>query len=158
ACRMLSDAKTYVYADGRPTTEQWLAGMAKGKSFFTSGPVLLVEVDGQKPGAIIDKQGAVARIKVRIRVRSEVAPGTNVQLVANGRIVDQLKLPANQGKGSWIDREREIELPESAWIAARAFSLSPLGTPDAEAHTNPVYVYLNGKAPYDRESLDGWLS
>ncbi len=26
--------------------------------------------------------------------------------------------------------------------------------PDAEAHTNPVYVYLDGKAPYDRDSLD----
>lgn len=159
ACRMLSDCKTYVYAERRPTMEEWLHGMAEGRSFFTSGPFLLMEVDGQRPGAIIEKQRAgAARVKVKIRVRSEVAPATNVQLVANGRIVDQLAVPASQGQGSWIELEREIELVESAWIAARAFSLSPLGTPDADAHTNPVYVYLNRKAPYDRESLDGWLA
>ncbi|MCI0334450.1 MAG: CehA/McbA family metallohydrolase [Planctomycetes bacterium] len=159
ACRMLSDCKTYVYAEKRPTIEEWLRGMAAGRGFFTSGPLLLLEVDGQNPGAIIEQQDAAAtRIKVRIRVRSEVAPVTNVQLVANGRIVDELKVAASLGQGSWIELEREIELVESAWIAARAFSLSPLGTPNAEAHTNPVYVYLNGKAPYDRESLDGWLA
>jgi putative membrane-bound dehydrogenase-like protein len=159
ACRMLSDCRTYVHADHRPTMEEWLQGMAKGRSFFTSGPMILLEVDGQKPGAIIEKQGtAPARVKVKIRARSEVAPVTRLELVANGRIVDHLEVPASQGQGSWIELERDIELTESAWIAARASSLSPLGAPNAEAHTNPVYVYLNGKAPYDRESLDGWLA
>jgi putative membrane-bound dehydrogenase-like protein len=159
ACRMLGDCKTYVHADKRPSMEDWLRGMAAGKSFFTSGPLLLLEVDGLKPGAIIDKQSTEpVRVKARIRVRSEVAPVTNVQLVANGRIVDELKVADTQGQGSWIELEREVELAESAWIAARAFSQTPHGTPNAEAHTNPVYVYLNGKAPYDRESLDAWLT
>ena len=26
--------------------------------------------------------------------------------------------------------------------------------PDGEAHTNPIYVDIDGKAPYDRDSLD----
>ena len=79
-------------------------------------------------------------------------------LFANGRIVDELKVPPTLGQGNWIEFERDVELSSSAWIAARAFSLSLLRTPDADAHTNPVYVYLNGKAPYDRESLDAWLT
>jgi putative membrane-bound dehydrogenase-like protein len=159
ACRMLSDCKTYVYAEQRPTMDQWLRGMAKGESFITSGPLLFLEVDGQKPGAIIEKKDAgPSRVKVRIRARSEVAPITNVQLVANGRILAQLEVPASQGQGSWLELEREIELVDSAWFAARTFSLSASGAPNAEAHTNPVYVYLNGKAPFDRESLDAWLA
>lgn len=159
ACRMLSDCRTYVYARERPTMEEWLRGMAEGRSFFSSGPLLLLEVDGLQPGAIIERPDASsARVKVRIRARSEVAPVTNVQLVVNGRIVDRLDVVSSQGQGSWIELERELELTESAWIAARAFSLSPLGTPNADAHTNPVYVYLNGRAPYDRESLDAWLA
>jgi putative membrane-bound dehydrogenase-like protein len=159
ACRMLGDCKTYVYADKRPGMEEWLRGMAAGKSFFTSGPLLFLEVEGLRPGAIIEKPGGgPVRVNVRIRVRSEVAPVTNVQLVANGRIVDELKIPAGAGQGSWIELERAVELDESAWIAARAYSLSPTGAPNADAHTNPVYVYLNGRAPYERESLDFWLA
>src|SRR5262249_35849425 len=36
----------------------------------------------------------------------------------------------------------------------RAFGKAADGAPDAEAHTNPVYVHVDGRAPYDRESLD----
>jgi hypothetical protein len=58
------------------------------------------------------------------------------------------------GRGGWHEFEYPLVLSESAWIAARAFSLSPLGTPDAEAHTNPVYVDVDGKEPFRRESFD----
>ena len=34
------------------------------------------------------------------------------------------------------------------------FRKAPSGAADAEAHTNPVYVDLDDKAPYDRDSLD----
>jgi len=142
-----------------PKTEAWLRAMADGRSFFTTGPMLLLDVDGNKPGARIEKQGDGPHIvTARVRVRSEVAPVTNVQLVVNGRILREMNVPAAEREGSWLEFERQVELAKSAWIAARAFSLSPLGTPDAEAHTNPVYVYVNGKAPYDRESLDGLLA
>jgi len=142
-----------------PRIEAWLRGMADGCSFFTTGPLLLLEVDGDKPGARIEKQGdGPHRVTVHVRVRSEVAPVTNVQLVVNGRILREMKVSAGESQGHWLEFEQQVELAESAWIAARAFSLSPLGTPNAEAHTNPVYVYVNGKAPYDRESLDGLLA
>ena len=45
---------------------------------------------------------------------------------------------------------------EPCWIAARADSLSPTGRPNAEAHTNPVYVYVDGKKPFNSEDRD-WL-
>ena len=165
ACRKLGDCKTYVYMSlgtGQPQPpkiEAWLRGMADGRSFFTTGPMLLLEVDGNKPGTRIEKQGAGPhKVTVRVRVRSEVAPVTNVQLVVNGRILREVEVKPDEGEGRWLEFKQQVELTESAWITARAFSLSPLGTPDAEAHTNPVYVYVNGRAPYDRESLDGLLA
>ncbi|MGB0578701.1 MAG: PVC-type heme-binding CxxCH protein [Limisphaerales bacterium] len=157
ACRKLGDCKTYVYSEQKPRPEGWLRGMAEGRSFVTSGPMLLLEVNGIKPGGRIDKQGLV-RVKVKICVRSEVAPVTDVHLIANGRILHELKLPPSAGRGSWIELEHEIELEASTWIAARAFSLSETGTPDAEAHTNPVHIYLNGKAPYDVVSLEAFVA
>ncbi len=165
ACRKLGDCKTYVHmppAADRPQApgiDAWLRGMADGRSFFTTGPLLLLEVDGKKPGSIIAKAGVRShKVTARVRVRSEVAAITDVQLVVNGRILKHLEVADDEGKGRWLELHQEIELAESAWIAARAFSLSPLGGPDAEAHTNPVYVYLGGTAPYDLESLDVLLA
>ncbi len=164
ACRKLGDCKTYVHCDPgngdqTPSMQSWLRGAADGRSFVSSGPLLLLEVDGKRPGARIDKQSAGPhRVDVRVRVRSEVAPVTNVQLIANGRILHEMHVPASQGRGGWIEFEQRIVLKESAWVAARAFSRSRLGTPDAESHTNPVYVYVDGKAPYDRASLDGLVT
>ena len=94
------------------------------------------------------------RVRVRVRAASEVAPIQAVQIVVNGRVVHEQSVPAGKRTGAWIEVEQRHELARSSWIAARAFSKAASGAPDAEAHTNPVYVYLDGKAPYDRDSLD----
>ncbi|MEZ6053266.1 MAG: HEAT repeat domain-containing protein [Planctomycetaceae bacterium] len=83
---------------------------------------------------------------------------THVQLIVNGRVVREMHLPASTGQGSWIELDHTIELEESAWIAARAFSLSPHGTADAESHTNPVYVTINDRAAYNQQSLDAMVA
>ena len=156
ACRKLGDCKTFVHLPERPSMRSWLQGMRAGASFVSSGPLLLLEVDGQRPGSQIAFKGAAPRrVTVRLRVRSEVAPVTDVQLIANGRVVRHLHVPADRRQGAWVEVEEPLMLRQSTWIAARAFSRSRLGTPDAESHTNPVYVHLNGRAPYDRASLDG---
>ena len=168
ACRKLGDCKTYAYLDpdraiekqaSRPYIQEWLQSMAAGQSFFTSGPLLLLDVDGQRPGSRISMRGGEPRrVTARVRVRSEVTPVTHIQLIVNGRNVRELRVPSIVGQGQWFELEETIELDVSAWIAARAFSTSALGTPDAESHTNPVYVYLNDRAPYDRDSLDALVA
>jgi len=158
ACRKLGDCKTYVYRPARPDFEQWYRGMGNGDSFVSSGPVLLLEVDGNRPGALIHvSRDNAAPATARLRVISEVAPVTDVQLIVNGSVVRQLHVPADAGQGHWMELQHAVPLAESCWIAARAFSKSPTGSPDAEAHTNPVYVYVNGRAPYDQDSVDRLL-
>ena len=165
ACRKLGDCKTYVYAAGDeglavdepPSMKAWLEGMKNGQSFFTSGPLILLDVDGKKPGTQIHVDGDSTDVHATVRVRSDVAPVTDIQLIANGKIVEHFKVPATEGIHSWIEFSVPIRLKQSAWIAARAFSLSEHGTPDAESHTNPVYVYLDRKAPYSRKSLDTFV-
>ena len=49
-CRALGDTRTYVQIDGKPDFATWLQGAAEGRSFATTGPMLLLEVDGQRPG------------------------------------------------------------------------------------------------------------
>jgi hypothetical protein len=95
------------------------------------------------------------RLMARARVRSEVAPVAKLELIVNGQAVAQLNAVAATS-GDWLELEHELALDDSSWIAARASSLSPGGKPDAEAHTNPIYVYLDGKTPYRAADLD-WL-
>jgi hypothetical protein len=120
--------------------------------------VLLLQVEDQIPGGAIELVGAGPhRLTARVRTRSEVTPITHLQLIVGGRVVRQSEFERDQGSGRWLELTETLEIDRSTWIAARAFSTSPTGSPDAESHTNPVYVYLDGRAPYDEESLD-WLA
>jgi hypothetical protein len=155
-CRAFGDCRTYVYSPQRPDSAEWARRAAGGHSFFTTGPLLLLDVDGQAPGEAITVDGdGPRRVTARARVRSEVAPVTSVELIVNGRVVETLAAPA-AATGEWLELQRALSLDESSWIAARARSSSASGQPDAEAHTNPVYIYFGGKAPYREADLD-WL-
>ncbi|MEO1979751.1 MAG: PVC-type heme-binding CxxCH protein [Fuerstiella sp.] len=181
ACRKLGDCKTYVYCGEEspaltetgtpnaiqpPSFERWTRQMATGRSFFTNGPLMLFTVDGKHPGEqitvnspdsgngpVLSSEGR-STVKARVRVRCDVAPVTNVQIIGNGRILHEIEIPKGQGLRNWLNFEVPLRLDRSTWIAARAFSLSKNGTPDAEAHTNPVFVYFDDQAPYERRSLD----
>jgi putative membrane-bound dehydrogenase-like protein len=155
ACRKLGDCQTYVYSKEQPDFAAWLKGAAEGRSFVTTGPLLLLEVDGKGPGSVIHRTGSGPhRVRARVRTICKVAPIQNIQVVVNGNVVHAKTLLPSEAQGRWIELEHPLELTHSSWIASRAFGRAPSGAPDAEAHTNPVYVYLDGKAPYDPNSLD----
>ncbi len=140
ACRKLGDCLTYVHAKDRPDFAAWLEAVAQGRSFVTSGPMLLLEVDGEPPGGTIHKVGTGPhRVHARVRVACEVAPIHAVQIIVNGKVVHEQAIPARQSRGAWIEVDRALEFDRSSWIAARAYSKARSGAPDAEAHTNPVY-------------------
>ena len=159
-CRKFADCRTYVHADKAPRIDDWLRLLAKGQSFFTTGPLLLLEVDGVKPGGSIRRKAysidTAPSFETKVKVFSEVAPITDIELIVNGRVVERKIIPQSQSRGRWLELNATLNLPESSWIAARAYSKAPTGSPDGEAHTNPVHVYINEKAPYNAADLD-WL-
>ncbi len=160
ACRFLSDCRTYVYSEKKPDFKGWLEGCRAGRSFMTTGPLLFLEVEGQKPGAIIEKTGAGPyRVAVRARVFSTVTNDRQIEVVCNGQVTGSGGASSDVKESSaeqlgWSEFTTTLDLTKPSWIAARAYSKATDGRPDGEAHTNPVYVVIDGKAPYDRESLD----
>ncbi|MBM4005746.1 MAG: hypothetical protein FJ295_21075 [Planctomycetes bacterium] len=156
-CRSLGDSRTYVHAPTAPEPGEWARLASEGRSFFTTGPLLLLEVEDQSPGGTIDKRGkGPHRVRVRLRCRSEVTPVAQIDLIVNGLAIDRFLVPRLEQQGKWLELEREIELSESSWIAARAHSSGNGSKPDAESHTNPVYVNVDRRAPYREKDLD-WL-
>jgi hypothetical protein len=154
ACRKFGDCITYVHHPQPPTFKEWYDAAARGQGFITSGPLLFLEADGYKPGAILRREKGPVTVTAKVRVRSEVAPVTNVQLIVGGKVVRQLVVPAHKGKGAWLEFKEPVDLKTSSWLAARAFSKAASGDADAEAHTNPVYVYIAGKTPFEAAAVE----
>ncbi|MGE3819919.1 MAG: CehA/McbA family metallohydrolase, partial [Isosphaeraceae bacterium] len=157
ACRKLADCITYAYQDpSSPRDFQgWLKAAAEGRSFVTTGPLLLLEVDGEKPGAVLARSGpGPHRLMARVRVLSNVAPVRTIQIILNGEVVEERAVPASTRSGEWFEWSVPIDVSRSSWVAARAFGTARTGQPDAESHTNPVYAHVDDRAPYDQKSLD----
>jgi putative membrane-bound dehydrogenase-like protein len=186
ACRFLGDCRTYVWTTGeasadpltssnpprkgegdgkprpkaklRPSLPDWLRAGASGQSFVSTGPFLLLEAAGFRPGETISHSGDKPfDVPVNVRVRCEVTPVQYLDLIVNGEVVKRVEIPPNDRQGRWHELQHTLTVSESSWIAARAWSTTPGGQPDAEAHTNPVYVYVNNLRPYRQASIDAWV-
>ena len=145
ATRELGDCLTYVRASGPPTPREFVEGLLRGESFATSGPMLLVTVNGKQPGeSILARDRTRLLLQVEIRVSSPLYPVRYVDLIRNGRVVSRDF--AAEGRSHW-ELSRKIEASSSGWVAVRAHS--DAGT---EAHTNPVYIYLDDKLPFDDDA------
>lgn len=160
ACRKLGDCRTYAAVaakDERSDTAflAWLQAAAQGRSFVTTAPLLLLDVEGHGPGAVVPLTQPTT-LSVKLRVTSPTAPVTHVQLIVNGRVQGERRIDPRETRGGWFQGHERVTVDRPCWIAARAYSKSPFGTADAEAHTNPVYVYLDGRRPFDAAAAD-WL-
>lgn len=145
-CRAFGDCRTYVRCETRPDPVQWLQAAAQGRSFFTTGPLLLLDVSGKQPGETLDLAKAPVPIKMTLRLHCPVSPVETVELLVNGQVVLRRQLSSDDPMQDWVTIEHDWMLLEPAWIAARAYSKTG-ELPNAEAHTNPVYVTIAGKGP-----------
>ena len=142
--RELGDCITYVRADKQPTVREFLEGIVDGRSFATSGPMVFLEANGKKPGEAIAADEESVSLDLDIRVLSPVHQVRYVDIIWNGRVTSRQFDPV--GRSSW-DISQRLEVDRSGWVAVRAY-----GDAGADAHTNPVYVYLKGKLPFDDDA------
>jgi hypothetical protein len=96
----------------------WAAGLRKGEGLVTNGPLVELSVSG-----------GVARAKA-----SFYKPLQRIELVVNGKVT--------------VGTEVELPAAGPVWVAARASAgIEQEGTPEIQAHTNPVYLRWDGTAP-----------
>lgn len=166
-------ARVYVDLEGQPFShERWVSQLAKGKAFTTNGAMLLLTVDGKKPGETIaleaDAAGgdpAVARAKprtveVQITVES-LFPWDMVTLRMNG--ADALVFKSAAGNPLRQTFSSEITLSAPAWIYAHVAGeisdhvhqgINPWWEPTHDAFTNAVWVTVPDRLRRDAESCE----
>ncbi len=143
-CRTMSDSRTFV-VDGPQTSFPTAMGrLLKGETFATSGPLLFLSVEGKGPGMDIEYKGSTARtVSVEARAVSGDLPFDTLEIVQDGKVA------AEWHGAATFQRELKTKIPldASSWIVARCS-----GPNTVHAHTNPVWVYFNGLAPFKKEA------
>ena len=158
-CRALGDCRTYVRLGEDQSMRAWTDAVVAGRSFMTTGPMVQFTVNGAGPGETLNADASVELVEVVLSVRSEVAPISDIEILANGVAVRHFRIDRATRAGDLpqeLNYRFTLPLRASAWFAARAYGEQVEGLPDAEAHTNPVYI-LRGEAPIANDESVAWL-
>jgi hypothetical protein len=142
--------RVFAQVEGEFTYDSWLAGLRKGRTFVSNGPLVEFSVNGRGPGASLE---ASEPLQVRASAVSRL-PFDSLEIVQDGQVVaDQ---PAVQGKQSRL--EREVAVERSGWIAARVMSRARThaGYP-VFAHTSPVYYRVANSAARRAEAAGSFI-
>ena len=126
--------RVYTRLEDRFSADGLSRAMKRGRSFVTSGPLVLFEIGGYEPGEVVRAEARRKRM-LRVRAWGSGAAGSQllrVELIRNGEVARSWE-PAN--------REDEFAVTEemteggTAWYVIRCF-----GQADTQvAITNPVY-------------------
>lgn len=135
-------SRVYVSLPQGFSYEAWLAGLNAGRSFVTTGPMLLATVNGLPPGATIPAAGGPAKVKVAGTISSE-HPLAFLEVVANGQVISTI-MPSNKQTATGARETAfatEVALDSSGWLCVRGFADRPDGRVRF-AHTAPWWIEI----------------
>lgn len=136
-------SRVYVHLPDGFSYQKWLQGLQAGRSFVTTGPMLLATVDGKDPGSQFQFPDA-AELPVSISVTSE-APLAFLELIVNG-VPARTWRPQNRPTDDGAYQSQitdQIAVSQSGWLAIRAWEDRP-GSRFRFAHTAPWHVKVAG--------------
>lgn len=137
--------RVFARIDPPLTAESFATALRAGRTFVTDGPLLELIVEGEQPGDELEYPSAMRTLRHRMRYRS-VVPLDHVQLVMNGKVVEELIDDGKQSCGGW--RSGSFEATESGWILMRAWydrAVHPVLDLYPYATTSPIYLTLEGR-------------
>ncbi len=141
----LGFGRVYVHLPRGFGYQEWWRGLDAGRSFVTTGPMLLVRVEGREPGhRFLPESGAADEARVSGEVLSEL-PVESVEVVVNGEVVRRIEpRPEKNAEGACTARfEERVKLESSSWIAVRCWEPREGGR-QRFAHTAPWHSGLPG--------------
>lgn len=140
----LGFSRVYVHLDGPFSFEGWMNGLKNGRSFVTTGPMLLAQLNAKDPGHRFAGSGTET---FRLTGRTASAgPLDRIEVIINGEVAQTLR-PENKqlDNGSFESGiHQEVFLNGSSWVAVRAFEKLSTGRLRF-AHTAPWHFEVKDK-------------
>ena len=162
--QVVGAVRTYVKVDGEFDYENWIEGIRAGRTFVSTGPMLMFTVNGKGAGETISaKKGEVVSIHADV---NSFHPIERIEIIMGGKIVANKE---NTSGSRRLSFDTELTIEGSSWLAARVYSskvlpsqtwdfLGAFGMP-VLAHTSPVYIEVDGQpitSPTDAAILAEW--
>ena len=134
----IGEVRTYVHTGRKLDPDAWFAGLGRGNTFVSNGPMLAFKVAGALPGSEIDcAPGREVRIEASVRSHPDIGLPEKLTLVGNEGVLMELDNPGRKKKLSFR-LKRTID--RSQWVALHAVCDN-----GAQAHTTPVYLTVDGR-------------
>lgn len=133
----LGFGRVYVNTGGEFSYDRWVEGLLAGRSFVTTGPLLLVEQSYDEPSHRVFLVGEF----------SALAPPSRIEVVVNGDVRPLAELISARGDdGAYhLTFRTSVDLTGESWVAVRAF-VEPAPGRVAFAHTAPRRYAAPGPA------------
>jgi hypothetical protein len=142
----LGFGRVYVEVDGEFTYQKWFNGLKQGRSFVTTGPMLLAKFDNKSPGSKVEVAASGdVQCKVTGVALSEFPIG-RLEILVNGDVIKTLMFERqlrDPNGGFRVEFDETVSFNESSWVAVRCFQPRENGR-YFYAHTAPVH-YQFGK-------------
>ena len=141
--------RTYAHIGDRELThESWSDAVRAGRTYTTSGPLMDFVVEGMRPGdeLVLPESGGSVHVKASATC---AMPINKLEVVFNGEVIAQI---TSEGGEKALTIDKQVDLPGSGWIAARAVSnhvswhVWPV---HFAAHTSAVYVKAGQTEVFD---------
>ncbi|HYM11991.1 MAG TPA: CehA/McbA family metallohydrolase [Bryobacterales bacterium] len=140
--------RVYVHLSGPLSYDQWFADLRAGRSVATNGPLLIVALDGQPPGAEVAWDGPTsATIAIEAHSQERL---DRIEIVYNGDVIRTF----SGGGNAVFQTALNLTIPEPGWLAVRCFE--PAGETIRYAHSSPFYFTRNGKLPVKKPAAQRW--
>jgi hypothetical protein len=156
----LGYSRTYAKLDGPLTEASYLKAIRAGRTFATSGPMLILTADGLDCGAQIRHSTNAGRpISLKAELRS-IQPVDSLEVISDANVIEKIDLK-NRAAAPMLEESivLNFEPQRSGWVAVRAIFTGPDGHL-RQAHTSPVYITVDGKptaSKTDAEYMIRWL-
>jgi len=144
----LGFGRVYVKLKSGFDYDAWIQGLNEGRSFVTTGPMLLVTINNFDPGHIFHQSDEGTATYSVVGTAQSTYPLERIEIVVNGHVAKTVKArnPDKSGPlGAYSSRINEnINVVTSSWIAIRCFERRPDGR-SRFAHTAPFHVEVKGR-------------
>ncbi|HUU33163.1 MAG TPA: CehA/McbA family metallohydrolase, partial [Vicinamibacterales bacterium] len=156
ASKLVGAARTYVYTgDQGLTMDAWFAGLRAGRAFVTTGPLVMLQVNGSGPGEELRLPVGGGEVTLTGWVKS-ITPLQEALVVFNGEVVERIPFTGNRTSLTFA---RTLKVTRSGWYHLRAEGAPadrfPLDADYAQGFTNPVWISVGG-APVRSTAAAGY--
>lgn len=162
----LGFGRVYVHLDGAFDYAEWMKGLNAGRSFVTTGPLLLATANGVLPGGRFRFGGVGAGPSGahEVRVAGEIhslRPLKRIEYVRNGEVVHTQENPSTRHAAtsktrSWVTSfGAPISVESSSWLAVRCWEEREPGRLRF-AHTAAWSFEVDGKPLEPKREEAAW--